>query len=85
MTKTQIKAKASKMLEDLWRLCGELDDLRLEVEEERDSVEPYDGKNDLTPTQEDRVEWLDNLAYALQQLIYAYEENTEEVFKQLEQ
>lgn len=86
MTKTQVKARATKLLEKLsWDLYAEFDDLRIEVEEERDSVEPYENKSELTPQQEERVEWLDNVAYALQQLLYVIEENAEEIIELLAQ
>ena len=54
MTKTQIKKKLETIL-------NYIQDLYDEVEEARDSIEPYEGKEDLTDQQEERYEWLSEL------------------------
>lgn len=77
LTKTQIK----KQLKELWdkgelgKLEGAIDNaievidtLIYDIEEERDSIEPYEGKDELTEQQEERYEWLDNLASDLNSL-----------------
>jgi len=69
MTKTQVKAKLRKLLEQLGDVRAELDDLKCEVEETSESIEPYDTYNDLTPEQEERQEWMDNVASELDTLI----------------
>ena len=61
MTKTQIRAKLKKLLEQLGDIKAELYDLQYEVEDTRDNIEPYEGADDLTPEQEERQEWLDDL------------------------
>ena len=59
MTKTQIKKRLGTIL-------NYIQDLYDEVEEARDSIEPYEGKEDLTDQQEERYEWLDELASQLE-------------------
>lgn len=59
MTKTQIKAELNKIVEMLNEAQERLDNLSYDVEEERDSIEPYENRNDLTEQQEERYEWLD--------------------------
>ena len=59
MTKTQIKAQISKIRD----LILELKD---EVEITIDDIEPYDGKDDLTPQQEERQEWLEEVMNELE-------------------
>lgn len=60
MTRKQIKIQIAKIREMIY-------DLRMEVEETYESIEPYEGKDDLTPQQEERQEWLDNCRYELEQ------------------
>ena len=62
MTKTQVKAKLRKLLEQLGDIRAELCDLQYEVEDTRDNIEPYEGAYDLTPEQEERQEWFDTIA-----------------------
>ena len=63
--KTQIKKMVRALLKKIEPLRDEIDDLRNDVEEESSNIEPYEGKDDLTPAQEARQEWLDNVASAL--------------------
>jgi len=65
MTKTQIRSRIRKLLDQLGDIRAELEDIRDEVEETRDSIEPYDGAYELTSEQEERQEWLDELYYVL--------------------
>ncbi len=69
MTKTQLRSKLRKLLDTLGDIKAELYDLRDEVEETRDSIEPYEGYNDLTPEQEERQEWLEECQYAIENLV----------------
>lgn len=41
-------------------------DLLADVEETRDNIEPYEDKDDLTDQQQERYDWLDDCATALQ-------------------
>ena len=59
MTKTQIKKRLETIL-------NYIQDLQMDVEEARDSIEPYEDKEDLTSQQEERYEWLDELASQLE-------------------
>lgn len=54
MDKRQIKKRFKEILE-------ELEQLKSDVEEARDSIEPYDYKDDLTEAQQERYDWLDNV------------------------
>lgn len=73
MTKTQVKARVKKLLEQLGDIRAELSDLRDEVEETRDDIEPYEGFNDLTPEQEERQEWFDSTYYSLDEAVDSLE------------
>ena len=59
MTKTQIKSELNKIIEMLNEAQERLDTLSYDVEEARDSIEPYENRNDLTDQQQERYEWLD--------------------------
>lgn len=65
MTKTQIKKLLQKTLDKIDVLIIELDEAENEATETADSIEPYEGKDDLTPQQEERQEWFENLASVL--------------------
>lgn len=51
-----------------------IEDLQADVEEERDNIEPYENKDDLTQQQEERYEKLDNLASELEDIKDSLEE-----------
>lgn len=65
MTKTQLRSRLRKLLDQLGDIRAELYDLRDEVEETKDSIEPYGGNNDLTSEQEERQEYFEEAYYAL--------------------
>ena len=69
MTKTQIKKKLGTILKYIRSLHAEVEDVR-------DSIEPYEDKDDLTNQQQEKYEWLDELASQLED---AYN-NLEEYF-----
>lgn len=79
MTKTQMKSALIKMLEKLGEARDEVEELRSEAEETRDSIEPYDGKDELTEAQEQRQEWFDDLEYILSDLVSDIEESANEL------
>lgn len=54
MDKRQVKKRFKEILEAL-------EQLKNDVEEARDSIEPYDYKDDLTDAQQERYDWLDNV------------------------
>lgn len=62
MTKTQAKKKLEQAIDIL-------QDLLLESEETRDEIEPYENKDELTPQQEERYEWFDELVNGLETII----------------
>lgn len=62
MTKTQVKSKLRKLLEQLGDIRAELEDLQYEVEETKDSIEPYEGCNELSAEQEERQEWFEQFS-----------------------
>ena len=75
MNKTQTKKEAKKLLQKLLAINEELRDVQeevrdfiSEVEEVRDSIEPYEGKCELTPAQEERQEWCDELISKLEEV-----------------
>ena len=67
MTKAQIKKKLGTILKYIRSLHGEVEDIR-------DSIEPYEGKEDLTDQQEERYEWLDELISQLEDAYSSLEE-----------
>lgn len=50
-------------------IFNELEDLQSDVEEERDNIEPYENRDDLTQQQEEKYEKLDNLASELEDIL----------------
>ena len=62
LTKTQVKSKVQKLYDKIMDIEAKLEDLQSDVEFERDEIEPYENKDDLTEQQEERQEWLDNAA-----------------------
>lgn len=73
---TTLAKRAIEMGEQLDNLdlIARLDDLQVEVEDERDNVEPYENRNELTQSQEERQYKLDNLANAIDDIKYQLEE-----------
>ena len=69
MTKTQIKKRLGTIL-------SYIQSLHDDVEDARDSITPYEDKDDLTNQQEGKYEWFDELASQLED---AYN-NLEEYF-----
>lgn len=83
ITKTQVKKRAIEIcrkLEELYEkyddlnseledIKSELEDLQCETDDEANSIEPYDGKDDLTQAQEDRLEWLAEFASIMEDTI----------------
>ena len=69
ITKTQIKSKLNDLFERISTIRMELEELQSDVEMERDDIEPYEGKDDLTEQQEERQEWLDNTAYTIGEMV----------------
>ena len=60
ITKNQIKSRLKKILEVLGEQRDLLEELKDEVESESYDIEPYEGKDDLTESQCERQEWLDD-------------------------
>ena len=73
MTKTQLRSRLRKLLDQLEDIKSELSDIRDEVEETKDNIEPYEGYNDLAPEQEERQEYFEEAYYALDNAIDALE------------
>lgn len=74
LTKTQIKAKVKNLVEQISTIRMELEELQSDVEMERDDIEPYEGKDDLTEAQEERQEWLDNAASQIEEMVMNLQE-----------
>ena len=72
LTKTQVIKEIERVYELIDNLKSDLESFQSDVEFERDDIEPYEGKDDLTPAQEERQEWFDNacdsLGYAVDNL-----------------
>lgn len=75
-TKTQfekriedLKEKISGLKEELGEVQDALEELQGDLESESSDIEPYEGKSDLTPAQEERQEWLDNAAATIEETL----------------
>lgn len=61
ITKNQIKKRLREIVALLEQAKELVNDLSVDVEEEKDNIEPYDNKDDLTPQQEERQDYLNEL------------------------
>ena len=59
MTKTQARKQLAAIKEMV-------ENLRMEVEETIESIEPYENKDELTEAQEERLAWFEELQQALE-------------------
>lgn len=84
MTKKQAKKRISETLERLWSMQSELEEINDDVKETSESIEPYEGRSELTEQQQERYEWFDELESKLSDLISAIEDNMGEVLEHLE-
>lgn len=62
MTKNQWKRRLGELAEKCRALYSELEEAKDDLSADYDDIEPYEGRDELTPQQEERQEWLDNLA-----------------------
>lgn len=68
MDKREAKTRIKSLLEAIGDLKDKVDELKSDAECERDEMEPYEGRSELTPNQEEKQEWLDNVASTLEEL-----------------
>ena len=68
LTKTQLKAKLGKLHDLIEEAKNALEDLQDDVACERDGIVPYEDKDELTESQEERYEFFDG---AVDQIGYA--------------
>lgn len=61
MTKNEAKKWIREILEKVAELRETADDLNNEAEYTYDEIEPYEGRDELTPAQEERQEWFRDL------------------------
>ncbi len=90
ITKTQIIKRAGEISQKISdgkydEAKDELETLKDEVREEADNIEPYDGKNDLTPAQEERQEWLNETADTLDSVYDELESAIETINEQADE
>lgn len=69
MRKNQLESRKAIILEKLEEIRDLMSDLRDEAEETLNEIEPYEGKDDLTPAQEERQDWFDSQREALDNAI----------------
>ena len=69
LTKTQAKKKINELKEQLSNLLIEAEELQQELEEEMYSIEPYDGKSDLTSAQQIRYDWFETASSQVESCI----------------
>lgn len=80
ITKTQIKRRLEKLIQGLYDIKEELSDLQCEIEEESESIEPYENKWELTPQQEERQEWLNETSETISNQV----DNLDDLISELE-
>lgn len=61
MTKAKAKNTLLAIIEKVARIREEVSDLNADVDETYNEIEPYEGRDELTPAQEERQEWFSNL------------------------
>ena len=66
ITKNQIRKRAQDIADKLQELQELVQDLQEETSAEADGIEPYENKNELTPQQEERLGWLQDVADQLE-------------------
>lgn len=69
MNKKEIKKQLRILMERFEDLRSDFDLLKEEIEETSSNIEPYENRYELTPQQEERQEWLDGVAYAMEDII----------------
>lgn len=69
MRKDEAKKRASKLLAKLQDLQAEFEELKYDLEGAAEEVEPYEGRDELTQAQEERVEWFEDVASALDDIV----------------
>ena len=65
MNKRTVKKNVQQFLDKFAELLSDAQTLHDDLEVEADLMEPYDGHDDLTEKQQEKVDWLDELANAL--------------------
>ena len=61
MTKSEAKKSIRALLEKVAELREAVEDINADVEDTYNEIEPYEGRDELTPAQEDRQEWFSEL------------------------
>ena len=80
ITKNQIKRRLAKLIEQLENIKGDLEDLQCEIEEESESIEPYENKWELTQQQEERQEWLNETSETISNQV----DNLDDIISELD-
>ena len=62
MTKNEAKRVIRELLNQVDDLRFALEDLERDASETCDEIEPYEGRDELTPAQEERQEWFSDLS-----------------------
>lgn len=73
MTKNEAKKWIREILEKVAELRETADDLNNEAEYTYDEIEPYEGRDELTPAQEERQEWFRDLTDKLSDAVSSLE------------
>lgn len=73
MTKNEAKKWIREILEKVAELRETADDLNNEAEYTYDEIEPYEGRDELTPAQEERQEWFRELTDKLSDAVSSLE------------
>ena len=84
MNKREIKKTLKGLIQEFIELRDKFEMLKEEVDFTSGEIEPYENRYDLTPQQEERVEWLESLSYALEDIIYFDIEDTMSEFVEVD-
>lgn len=74
-TKTQYQKRMRELATRLAETLEALEDLATDLEEEAEGIEPYEGKSELTPAQDERQQWLEDAQSATSDLRDAIDDN----------
>lgn len=69
MRKDEAKRALRKLIERMEELQADAEELKYEIEDAAESIEAYEGRDELTQAQQERQEWFEEQASALDDII----------------
>ena len=84
MTKAQLKSKVKRLFTEINPILDKLEDLINNVDEAIEEIEPYEGHDDLTEAQQERLNLFDEFKSTLDELKDAIEYQRSDLDEKLE-